>query len=197
MTIARLQVALGGNGLIGPGLMTFYSRNLVNSLPADVTAVMDANKTIFPTALTWTIPKGGDTIDEATGVLMGTWGTSGQTTGAGTNVNAFGLGNGARTEWHTAGVYSGRHVRGRTFWAPISNACYGTDGRLLASVVQQISDNNTYLISHSGGDLVVWCRPLPARPGKNKTLPARAGAAFPITSATVPSVPTALRSRRS
>lgn len=196
MTIARLRVALSGPGIVGPGLMTFYSRNLTPPLAASVLQFCNDLAAYWCGSLTATVPNGGDTIDEATGTLMGGWSGSGGGTSANTNNQTYALGTGGLFRWETGAVYGGHKVQGHTFLVPIPGNRFDGNGNLNSGQVAAMQAAANNLITANNGDLVIWSRPRKAGSGKHGNLPARAGAAFPITSCQIPITPTALRSRR-
>lgn len=196
MTIARLRVELLGSPIVGPGLMTFYTRNLTNTLPGAVKTFLTSIAAALAPGINCVVPNGGDTIDEATGQLVGTWSSSGGGTVASTGSGPFTLGSGCRVEWYTGTILDGSRVRGRTYIVPITNGNFGTDGRLLTSPAGTIKSAADALVTAGGGDLVIWRRPRKASTGPSGPISARAGSAAPVTSTAVPTVPTALRSRR-
>lgn len=197
MTMARMRVEIGGTTVVGPGLMTFYSRDLAATwFPGAVKTFLNAFTGAVPAGTQFTVPSGGDTIDEATGELLGTWASSGGGTVAGAGGATFALGQGARIEWKTTTPVFGHHPRGRTFMVPLIGSAFGSDGRVTAANITSWGNAAQALITAGAGDLVVWVRPRKGYVGKKGPLPDRSGAIVPITSASVPSTPTALRSRR-
>lgn len=197
MTIARVQVALTGTALAGAGVSTFYTRNVTpGSLPGAISTFFSSCASALPSGLTWTVPNTGDTIDEATGAIAGTWTGTGGATAAGSGTGNFTLGSGGRVEWRTSVPVFGHHPRGRTFMVPIVNLAMGADGRIASGTVTQFQNAANALITAGAGDLVVWVRPRKNYVGKNGPLPDRSGAIVPIVSASIPTTPTALRSRR-
>ena len=173
MTIARLRVEVGGAAVVGLSVMTFYSRNLTNTLPSAVKTFLDSVASGIPSSCTFTIPGGGDTIDEATGALVGAWSAGSNLAASGTGANTFTLGSGVRIEWNTGAVYGGHHIRGRTFMVPVLNANFDAAGRVAAGTISGWGAAATTLISSQGGDMVVWSRPRKGYVGKNGPLPDR------------------------
>lgn len=184
--IARLQVELTGSGVVGPSVMTLYEDAAVAGLPAAVVSFLNSIKANFPDNLTWTVPGGGDTFDVGTGTLNGTWSDGGGGTVTGTDGGAFQLGSGFRIKWATAGIVNGRRVKGTTFMVPAASAVFSTDGRITAASQASLNAALATYVAAVAGKQVIWSRPIPGR----------AGTMHPITTATIPSLPTALRSRR-
>lgn len=180
----RLRVTWNGLGGL-PGLTTFYLRSAVTDV-SDVKTFFTAIKDNFPSALSWDIPNGGDTIDETTGALTGGWtGTNGGTVAATGGGGAFASGVGARVVWGTGTVVNGRRVRGGTFLVPLLAACYSTSGDLAA--IQRGSLQSAANALVTSDTTVIWHRP--PKGGSS-------GQLIDITSANVPSRVSTLRSRR-
>jgi hypothetical protein len=157
--------------------------------PAAVVTFFTAIKALFPTGITWQIPNGGDTIEETTGKLTGTWlGTGGGTvTGTGSSV-AFAQGVGARIQWQTGNVENGRRVRGTSYMVPLNSSSFDTSGKLVTSTATTLSNAAAALRDAHGGSLCVWGRP------KKKT--GTPGYHAPITLVQVPTQTSWLRSRK-
>lgn len=187
MALDRIRVAWGGAPVVGPGVSTFYMDPAASSGPGDLVTFFTAIASAFPTPLTWTIPGLGDTIDETTGAITGTWSHTGGAIVAATTTQDFLLGAGARMKWTTAGIHAGRHVQGQTYLVPMVYSMFGSDGLMNGT-------GHSVLITAAGNLMLVhpnvfyiWSRP------KTGVL----GAKTPILGAILPYVPTALRSRRS
>lgn len=116
----------------------------------------------LPLGVTVTIPGTGDTIDDRTGHITGTW-----STGAAVQATASGSANaaagaGACITWTTGGIVNGpsgipRRLRGRTFLVPLTTACYDSDGTLTAATFADVATFGTNL--RAAGPLAVWHRP--------------------------------------
>ncbi len=185
MTMGRLRVQLGGTGVVGPGLMTFYAAGGAPS-PGPIKNFLSALVDDFPTDVTFTVPNDGDLLDEATGELTGTWTGSGggAVTGAGTG--NYILGAGGVLKWTTGGLFRGRHVRGRTFLVPLVAADFDADGRILAARVTGIVNAASNYMLNQDPPLGIWSRPTGGTPGKVSN----------ITAVTMSTLPSSLRSRR-
>lgn len=187
MAIQRLRCEWTGTGVEGPGLTTFYAE-------ADGTLAIQVGAAAFfaqvtpmiPTGTTITIPQGGDLIDEATGELTGTWGSTGTTTATGNATGAFAAGVGARVVWETGAVRGGRRVRGSTFVVPLVGIFYEDNGTLSAAALGRLNDAIDDMLVQVPTQMRVWSRPRPAL----------AGAAVPVTSGRAPDKVSWLRSRR-
>lgn len=184
--IARLRVTVTGAGVVGPGLMTLYQDAAAVGLPAATVTFLNAIKNNFPDDVTFTVPGGGDTFDASTGTLNGVWTDGGGGTVTGTDTGGFQLGAGFRVKWGTAGIVNRRRVRGTTFLVPAASAVFGTDGRITAASSASLTTALNAFFASVSGKLVVWSRPTASRLGSMHV----------VTSATIPSLPTSLRSRR-
>lgn len=184
--LLRIRVELGGAGVVGPGLMTFYATSPATGLPAATVAFLNGIKSNVPDDVTFTVPSSGDRIDDATGALTGSWSGSGGATVTGTDIRQFALGQGARIRWTTGGIVAGRRVRGQTFIVPISGFCFTTGGRVDPAVITAFDTAAQTFLTDMAGALAVWSRPVTGR----------AGTSHVITHGSTSSTPTALRSRR-
>lgn len=140
----------------------------------------------FPTGISWVVPDGGDVIDEATGSLIGAWGTTSETTISASGSGNFAQGVGLRVVWDTGTIRGGRRVRGSTFFCPLTLSQYQDDGTIGSATLTAFEGAASSYLSALGGEGRVWSRP---RTGL-------AGAGVEITSVTVPDKVSWLRSRR-
>lgn len=184
--LARLQVQLSGVPVVGPSVMTFYSSGAGVGLPAGVKAFISSFATAAPSSLTFTVPNGGDLVNDADGTINGSWTASGGGDVSGSNNTGFTLGSGLRVEWRTGSIVRGRHVRGRTFIVPMGAGIFDSSGRVSTTFTSAMLGYATTLITQQAGALCIWTRPSPKGPGTHSA----------VTQAVVPTVPTALRSRR-
>lgn len=184
--LARLRVDISGAGVVGASVMTFYGTTSGSGLPAATVTYLNAMKANVPNDVTFTVPGGGDLIDDATGNLTGSWSDGGGGSVTGTDTGAFQLGSGFRIKWATGGVVAGRRVRGTTFFVPAASLCFDTSGRLGSATIAAVQTATNAFLSTLSPNLVVWSRPVPGR----------AGSSHAIVSASIPSMPTQLRSRR-
>lgn len=182
--IRRIPVLWGGiPGM--PGYSLFYTE-AASDATADVVAFFNAIKALFPASLQWSIPPAGDTLDDATGALTGTWVGAGAGIVTGTGPGAYAAGTGAWARWNTNAIIGRRRLRGRTFLCPlVSSSGYDTSGTLLTSAVTTLQAACAALAAT--GKLVVWHRPSDT---------GGLGSSSLIVSSAVPDQVTSLRSRR-
>jgi len=180
------KIPVQWTGLTGlPGYSVFYSPSATDAT-ASLVAFYTAIKGLVPTALQWQIPASGDTLDDATGILSGTWtgAGAGTVTGSGGTVPYAG-GVGAWVNWRTNAIVRGRRLRGRTFLCPLTTACFDSSGTIATTQLGTIQTAATVLAAL--GELVIWSRPAPG---------GVAGSSSLVTTSDVPDQATALRSRR-
>lgn len=184
MNIFRVQTTW--HGFPGaPGFTNLYFQTSGGSVLA-VSNFFQAIAGKMCREFSFTIPAEGESFDDATGVLTGTF-----TDGVGVTINGTGDSEfagpvGAVVDWRTSSINRGRKVRGRTFLVPIPSSTFEADGTLMAPARTLYQNAATALVTASAGALVVWSRPR-AHVG---------GMAAPVTSAFVPDLAAVLRSRR-
>lgn len=187
MALQRLRCEWSGTPVTGPGLSTFYGEaDGTLSISAAAAAFFGLMRVLIPDGGTITIPNGGDLIDEATGTLVGSWGSSGSTTHDTTGTGRWAAGVGARVVWQTDQVRNGHRVRGSTFVLPLISNAYEDNGTLGGTTVTALEDAVEAFMVQAPTQARVWSRP---RPGI-------AGAAVPILRGEVPDKVSWLRSRR-
>jgi len=184
----RVRVTWSGTSIVGPGVSTFYTTGTGAALNAALKTYFTAITSAFPNLKgQWDFAAGGESIDSATGALVGAWGGSSSASIVMASPNASWVsGVGARVVWDTNTFANGRRVRGSTFMVPLQQSAYDADGTLTGSFVTLIQTAANALIT-TVPQLTVWSRPTPAHP---------IGGASPVTSATVPDKVSWLRSRR-
>lgn len=184
--LVRLRCTWGGSPVVGPGLSTFYATTGGSGLPDDVLTFFNTSPLLFPSGLTITVPSGGETINDATGELTGTWnepGTGGVATG--TETGSYAKGVGMQVRWPTAGIVGGRKVVGSTFLVPIAGSLFDVDGTIDTAVVSAMQSQANALLA-AQPNLRIWSRPKGLRAGSSHT----------ITSAVIPDRTSWLRTRR-
>lgn len=168
-------------------MTTFYAEaDGTLAIQVGAAGFFNAVKAMIPNGTTITIPQGGDLIDEATGVLTGTWGSSGTTVISGTASGPFAGGVGARVVWETDAIRAGRRVRGSTFVIPLWTQAYESNGTLTATTVTALQTAINDMLVQVPTQMRVWSRP---RPGL-------AGAAVSVARGRAPDRVSWLRSRR-
>lgn len=184
VTMRRLRIVWDGLGGL-PGLSTFYY-GVASPNVSDAVALFQAIKFQVPDTLSWTIPSSGDEIDSATGQLTGTWtGTGGGTVQGIGGTGSYAAGTGLILNWGTGIIHNGRRVQGRTFIAPVLASCYHTNGTIKSTVTSPVQTAVTAFVA-SGVAKGIWSKG--RSPGD--------GVYAAISSGTVPTRVTSLRSRR-
>lgn len=183
-TLARYEVLWNGLTAL-PGLSVFYSDAAADAT-AEIKAFFEAIKAWFPTPLTWQVPSGGDTIDDATGDLVGGWVGLGGGSVAATGTPPYAAGCGGYVNWGTNVVVNGRRLKGRTFLVPTTVSAYDTSGTMHSSFLAAVSTAAGTL--RDADKLSIWHRPPEGSPS--------GGTSHPILTVNVPDQVTSLRSRR-
>jgi hypothetical protein len=195
--LARVRVSWVGSAVVGESVSTFHCNVLsAAALLAGLSTYFNAIKTYIPDRVSVIIPPSGESIDSATGHLVGGWTATGGGTIVGTNGGAYTLGVGVRQVWNTAGIAGTKRVRGSTFIVPTGGSVFGLDGHVAPAAQTAITTAATALITTMGANFGVWSRPAASREDTVPPRPARSGSFHPITSATTPNVPSWLITRR-
>lgn len=172
---------------MGPGLSTFYFANgSPSNAPSVVTNFFTMIKADVASGVTWTIPDGGDLIEESTGALVGTWTGDAGGTVTSSGAGSYAQGVGARIRWMTSAIRGGRRVAGTTFIVPLRIGAYDGAGGLLESVRTNLDTAANALMANADWNLLVWSRP---RAGLN-------GQGVPVAAVEVPDMVSWLRSRK-
>lgn len=188
-TISRVRAVWTGTPVVGGGVSTFYCANSDPS--AFVTALRSYFASVGVSIAAGTFinfPGTGDTIDEATGVLNGSWSMTppAQVTCSGSGNWAMGVG--CRQTWLTTGITRGRRVKGSTFLVPLGGNLYDGTGSIADATVATLNAAAATLRAADSGSMRIYSRPSTARPGT--------GVAHPVTGNSLPDVVSWLRSRR-
>jgi hypothetical protein len=184
-------------GPVGPAWSTFYQdASGVQNFNTHLRTFFEAIKTLLHSGWKWQYVTSVDQIDPYTGNLTGTiTKATGADTVGGDVSTPFAVGAGVLVTWKTGVIVDGRRLSGRTFLVPLS--AYDNTGLISSSAVATIQGAANTLITNCATELQCWHRPRDAYTDKHGVAhPARLGAAFPITAATVTSAGTTLRSRR-
>ena len=154
-TIQRIPVVW--NGLAGlPGVSVHYGV-LAGSAVADLKAFFTAIKALFPASLTWQVPVSGDTIDDASGRVNGTWADAAGGIVTSTGSGIWAQGTGMMVRWDTSAIHNGRRVKGRTFLCPMFGSAFQTDGTIIDAYVATVHTAADALVA--GGDAKIFTRP--------------------------------------
>jgi hypothetical protein len=198
VTIAQIQASWTGLPG-GVGFTTIYVRSTAAN-PSPFLTFFQTIASRLPAVATVTVPSTGRLLDEATGKMTGVWNQGGGGAVGGTSSNTFAPQSGAQVKWDTGGFSNGRHVRGRMFIIPLSNAQYSTTlpGTIDQAACNVINGAATAMITAFAGNLVVWQRPLYERDsnGNPTDVLKRPGTVSTVTTATTPVKPATLRGRR-
>lgn len=163
--IDRVRVEWNGSSVIGGGVSTFYFDDSHTGYLADLRVFFNDWRFAIPSTVEWTFPNSGDILDVATGAITGTWTepavSSLVAAGAGNHVSGVGM----RQVWRTNGIREGRRVRGHTFFCPLTQSMYGTDGIVVPAQVTAADAAAATLIASSGGFMRIYSRPSPGHPG--------------------------------
>lgn len=187
MPIQRLRVEWSGSAIDGPGLTTFFAEaDGTVAISVGAAGFFDELKSRIPTGTSIYVPNGGDVINETTGELTGTWGTSGGTTITCSGPGDYAAGVGARVKWSTGAIRGGRRVTGSTYVVPLVVTCYDANGTLSSATLTDLDDAISAMLVQVPTQMRVWSRP---RPGL-------VGAGVPVVSGQAPDRVSWLRSRR-
>ena len=190
-------------GFLGAsGVSTFY---VDAGIPANahLETFFTALCEYLPPSVHLTVEPAGDTIDSATGALVGSWTDTAPTGLAGTGGGQFSGVSGLLLRWYTDTFLSGRRLRGHTFIVPISIESYDASGQIASGYVVGATAAQTALIASLGSALKIWERPRVAagaytdrRGVLHPAVTARSGGYGPVITGSCRPTVTELRSRR-
>lgn len=177
----------------GPGYSVFYA------VPGH--SVMTALRAFFnslgpsvPAGITFKFPSSGDTIDSATGDLVGSWSGSVLSDVVCSATGGYSAASGLAVGWDTGtlvaagGSWKTAHrVRGRTFLVPLGDVCYDSAGTPIATTLTALNTWLTTLLAATTPNLVIWAAP---KKGNSD------GVLAPVTGFRVKDQVAILRSRR-
>lgn len=184
-TIERYRVAW--TGFTGsPGVSTFYYFGSIDPASA-LRTMFNAIGVYLPISVRLSFPTSGDTIDDTTGKVNGTFSASSVSDVVGQDAGVFAAPVGALLRWRTGTVINGRKVRGETFIVPLVASAFQTDGSLGSTPLAALQAAVTTYVGTAAGLAQVIYR----RPGS-------VGGAghVAVTGGTVPDKAVVLRSRR-
>jgi hypothetical protein len=194
--IDRIRVSLFGF-IGGPGVMTFYASDAAALLP-DLQTFLAALVPGLPSTMNLDVEHTGDTVVDATGVLVGGWSGSALATLTGADTAPYPAPSGACVTWVSDGIPWGYRLKGRTYLVPIGGGSYDTDGTINPTNVANIQAAADAFVTAGAGNFKVWNRPRAARAadGSRPAVIARAGTSFDVVSAVVADRTAVLTSRR-
>lgn len=197
MTMYRIN-ASWQNWPGAPGITTFFQDPAVaQPNPAAIRTFFAAIASLLPTGLTVSVASSGDLIEETTGTLAGTWSsTPVPAVVTGTGTGAYAGNAGAVVHWLSSTVVKTRRLRGRSFLVPLVSTAYDTAGSLSAGTLSTLTPAAQALMDATAGHLVVWHRPVKAKPTHVPPIVAAPGSKAAVTSIRVPDLAVSLRSRR-
>lgn len=170
-----------------PGVNTLYFTSGADPAPAWRT-FFSAIAARLPSVVSISFDSTGDTIDDTTGLVNGSWSASSAAPVAGTDASSYAGPVGACINWTTGTIVNGHRVRGRSYLVPLGGSSYDADGSLGSGTLTSLRGAlATYVASSSGLAQVVF-----RRPGS----PGGAGHVA-VTGANIPDLAAVLRSRRS
>lgn len=114
--------------------------------------------TYLPTNVKITQDPFVDSLEDSTGDQTGRTGVQPGAVITGLNNLNWAAAVGSAVTWSTNNFIKGRRLRGRTFFVPLSGACYETDGSLAAAYLTDLGVACNELIN-SPAFFVVWHRP--------------------------------------
>jgi len=198
-SIRKLVVTLNGGPITGPAVNVTYWADGATTGPAAMSAFWAAAATFMPSGITIEVPGTGDTVDEGSSQIDGTWVASGGstiTTSGGTD--PFPAGVGGRTSYFSDGIVDGRRVRGSIFVVPIIGTSYQADGTLSTTIKNALNTMATTLAGVTGFGVYTRHRPAgpadPTHPLGNP--PERDGSFHDVLAGVAPDKVSWLRSRR-
>lgn len=168
-----------------PGISVFYATP-GGGVAFAIGTMFELLKNFIPLNVTITVPASGDTIDDATGEIVGTWTTGAESVTHCSASGTYAAAGGGLIRWATDGLVNGHRVKGRTFFVPLDGDLYEDNGSLSPTWTGNAKSAGDNLIEESEGHLVIWSRPTPTRAGSSHT----------VVTCAVPDKMSVLRSRR-
>lgn len=159
-TLARIRVTWTGSPVVGGGISTFYSSN------SDPSAFCTALRTYFASVgaslaagINIQVPGVGDTIEDTTGELNGSWSMSTPAVVTTSGSSNWAMGVGIRQTWLTSGITRGRRVKGTTFLVPLGGNLYDGTGSIADATVITLNAAATTLRGADSGSMRIFSRP--------------------------------------
>ena len=140
----------------------------------------------------------GDTIEDTTGALTGSWIGGVTTSSVGQAGGPYAAAAGMMVRWETGVVLDKHRLRGRTFIVPTVGATFATDGQLATAARNVVIAAAAQFVVEQSASAVIWHRPFKgsAATATRPARPAHVGGHALITASSVPSKGAVLRSRR-
>lgn len=140
----------------------------------------------IPSTVSIDVPDSGDTIDDATGAITGSWSSAANPVVTCTGSGNYSAASGGLVQLRANAIIEGRRLRGRSFLVPLIGGAYDAAGQLGGAAKSAIGAALNGLVADSADHLVVWSRPTTGRAGSHGI----------VTSAEISPKVTVLRSRR-
>lgn len=192
------RVRVGWSGFPGgPGVSTFYFINAATAM-VPLKTLCDQMRSKLPSTVTLIIEPAGDVIESTTGQITGGWTATAQAASVGSVAGPYAGPAGFAMTWLSSAFFSGRRLKGRTYWVPATNALFDSDGSLNSVAYGEIAGAAANFVAASGTNFVVWQRPRLARAATatRPAVTARGGGYANVTSSRVTDKVAVLRSRR-
>lgn len=159
MKLHRIVLEWAGTAVTGRAVTVLHYDGTEDAAPpvAAIKSALSSNAALFPAGTTITVPGAGDSIDDTTGVLNGSWTAAGGGTVTGTATGATVLGVGACIQWSTGAIVNGRRLRGRTFVVPLGAFVWEPNGTFSSGALTTLGALANAL--QATGGLAVWHRP--------------------------------------
>jgi len=166
--VMEYRVNWTGTTITGPGISVFHGRpsplapggaaeqDLANRCRAYFAAIAN----LVPNGIVWDFPAEVAELDTVTGQLVNvTPITKPVDVSSNGGVGVYARPAGARTDWLTGAIVSGRRLRGRTFLVPINSAQFDTAGTLVAGAISTMNAAaTTYIGTSASFSPSVWSR---------------------------------------
>lgn len=187
-TLHRVPVNWAGPQVVGLAVNVLHYSASDNVAPpvAAMRAAYQGLASLLPSGVTISFPTAGDTIDDTTGELVGSWSAAAVADVVGTGQATAAAGAGACVGWQTGGIVNGRRLRGRTFIVPVTSFAYDGGGHFGAATITQL--DNFAAALQAAGPLAIWHRPTKLAPAS--------GNSYGVVSHKVRNKVAMLRSRR-
>ena len=170
----------------------------VNTAIESVSAMWGTFSNNMPTDVIITPERTGDTIEDTTGAITGSWVGGVVTAHQGANAGAYAAPAGAVVTWLTSTVLDRHRLHGRTFIVPCGNGAFTAGGGLTGGAQASFQAAATQFVLEQNASAVVWHRPFKGTPA-TATKPARPphiGGHGLFTGSRVPPLAAILKSRR-
>lgn len=165
-SIHRVPVSWAGPQVVGLAANILHFEGSDNPAPP-IAALRTAYlglASLLPTGVQISFPTSGDTINDTTGELVGTWSAGAQPAVMGTAPATAAAGAGACITWTTQKIVPStkvggkpKRLRGRTFIVPVTTLAYDTSGHYGTTTLDQL---NTFAQAmQTMGGFAIWHRP--------------------------------------